>query len=585
MYAGRIERLISRYSPIPMCVINMQGKITRASGTIAEVFKYDGIIDGDIFALTGLKLPVIMDSVKEERPLYVERNDRKFKLAGKFLGEGDTASLLLYFIDVTAYEELKEKFEKQKPCILLVSVDNYDALNTEIGQDWEIELTTRIDKFIRSWAAKVGAAITRYKEHMYSFTLVQEQLDEMRKDRFAILDEARQIDSGQDFPVTLSIGIGIGGETQAVNDRYAEDALDIALGRGGDQAVIKNVDKLEYFGGSTQGGEKSNRGKSRLIAHALRALMKQSSRIFIMGHKNPDMDCFGAALGVSRIAATVGKPTYIVLGNYDASMEDLVSDARQTGNYEFITGEKVMTEYVENSMVVIVDTHRPSLVESMELVERTQRLVVIDHHRRAEDVLPNQILSYMEPYASSASELVTEVIQYACDKKALAKVEADALLAGIMLDTNRFAVKAGVRTFEAASWLRRCGADLQTVRRYFQSDAENFRIRAACVANARIIDDRIAMSIHEGQKVNTQIVNSQVADELLTIKGIEASFVAGQDQNGDTVVSARSLGSVNVQRIMEKFGGGGHLNTAGARVSQSPEEILQEIEEFFKTSQ
>ena len=230
MYAGRIERLISRYSPIPMCVINMQGKITRASGTIAEVFKYDGIIDGDIFALTGLKLPVIMDSVKEERPLYVERNDRKFKLAGKFLGEGDTASLLLYFIDVTAYEELKEKFEKQKPCILLVSVDNYDALNTEIGQDWEIELTTRIDKFVRSWAAKVGAAITRYKEHMYSFTLVQEQLDEMRKDRFAILDEARQIDSGQDFPVTLSIGIGIGGETPAVNDRYAEDALDIALG-------------------------------------------------------------------------------------------------------------------------------------------------------------------------------------------------------------------------------------------------------------------------------------------------------------------------------------------------------------------
>ncbi len=585
MYAGRIERLISRYSPIPMCVINMQGKVTRASGTIAEVFKYDGIVDGDIFALTGLKLQVIMDAVREERPMYVERNDRKFKLAGKFLGEGETASLLLYFIDVTEFEALKEIHEKQKLCIMLISVDNYDALNTDIGQEWEIELTTQIDKFIRGWAAKAGAAITRYKEHMYSFTLMQEQLDAMKKDRFPILDEARKIDSGKDFPVTLSIGVGIGGETPAVNDRYAEDALDIALGRGGDQVVIKNVDDLEYYGGVTQSAERSNRGKSRLIAHALKALMKQSSRIFIMGHKNPDMDCFGAALGVSRIAATVGKPTYIVLGKYDSSMADLVEDARETGNYEFVSEEKAMNEYVDNSLVVVVDTHRPTLVESLDLIERTERLVVIDHHRRAEDVLPHQVLSYMEPYASSASELVAEVVQYSCEKKALAKVEADALLAGIMLDTNRFAVKAGVRTFEAASWLRRCGADLQTVRRYFQSDAENFRIRAACVANARIIDDRIAMSIHEGQKVNTQIVNSQVADELLTIKGIEASFVAGQDQNGETVVSARSLGTINVQRIMERYGGGGHLNTAGARVSMSPQEILDDIEEFFKTSQ
>ena len=236
-------------------------------------------------------------------------------------------------------------------------------------------------------------------------------------------------------------------------------------------------------------------------------------------------------------------------------------------------------------MVVVVDTHRPGLVEGMALVEKTEKLVVIDHHRRAGDVLPHQVLYYMEPYASSASELVTEVIQYACEKKSLSKVEADALLAGIMLDTNRFAVKAGVRTFEAASWLKRSGADLQTVRRYFQANAENFRIRAACVANAKIIDDHIAMSIHEGKNVNAQIVNSQVADELLTIKGIEASFVAGMDETGETVVSARSLGAINVQRIMENFGGGGHLNTAGARVQLSPEEILVEIEDFFKTSQ
>ena len=584
MYAGRIERLISRYSPIPMLAINMQGKVTRASGTIAEVFKYDGIIDGDIFALTGLKLPVIADAVREHMPLYIERNDRKFKLLGEFLGEGETASLLLYFIDVTDYEELKKEYEKRKLAIGLVSVDNYDEL-INIAEDWQLELINQIDKFIRGWATKIGAAITRYKDHLYSFTMDQECYQQLKADNFGILDEARKIDAGADFPVTLSIGVGMGGETPAVSDRYAQDALDIALGRGGDQAVVKDVQDLEYYGGKTQGVEKSNKGKSRLIAHALRALMNQSSRVFIMGHKNPDMDCFGAALGISRIAQSVGKDTYILLGSYDETMDDLIQDAKDTGDYEFISDERAVSLYKENSLVVVVDTHRPGLVESLDLVEMAEKLVVIDHHRRAEHLLPHQVLSYMEPYASSASELVAEVVQYACEKKSLSKVEADALLAGIMLDTNRFAVKAGVRTFEAASWLRRNGADLQTVRRYFQANAENFRVRAACVASAKIIDDRIAMSIHEGRNNNAQIVNSQVADELLTIKGIEASFVAGQDQNGETVVSARSLGTINVQRIMEQFGGGGHLNTAGARVSQTPREILTEIEEFFKTSQ
>ena len=444
MYAGRIERLISRYSPIPMLAINMQGKVTRASGTIAEVFKYDGIIDGDIFALTGLKLPVIADAVREHMPLYIERNDRKFKLLGEFLGEGETASLLLYFIDVTDYEELKKEYEKRKLAIGLVSVDNYDEL-INIAEDWQLELINQIDKFIRGWATKIGAAITRYKDHLYSFTMDQECYQQLKADNFGILDEARKIDAGADFPVTLSIGVGMGGETPAVSDRYAQDALDIALGRGGDQAVVKDVQDLEYYGGKTQGVEKSNKGKSRLIAHALRALMNQSSRVFIMGHKNPDMDCFGAALGISRIAQSVGKDTYILLGSYDETMDDLIQDAKDTGDYEFISDERAVSLYKENSLVVVVDTHRPGLVESLDLVEMAEKLVVIDHHRRAEDLLPHQVLSYMEPYASSASELVAEVVQYACEKKSLSKVEADALLAGIMLDTNRFAVKAGVR--------------------------------------------------------------------------------------------------------------------------------------------
>lgn len=585
MYAGRIERLISRYSPIPMCIINMQGKVTRASERIAEVFKYDGIVDGDIFALTGIKLPEIIRAAEEEDSLYVTRNDRNFKIACCFLGEGETGSILMYFIDMTAYEQLKRTYEKEKTGIILINVDNFDELSSRAGEGQELELTSEIDRFIRGWAAKLDASVTRYREHLYSFTVLRDRYDQLARSNFSILDGARKIESGADFPVTLSIGVGLGGETPAINDRYAQDALDLALGRGGDQAVVKNVQDLEYFGGTTQTVEKGNKGKSRIIAHALLTLMKQSKRVFIMGHKNPDMDCFGASLGVSRIAKTIEREAYIVLGEYDPSLEDIISDARNTGDYEFISEEKALALFTEDSLVVVLDTHRPGLVESNDIVERAQQLVVIDHHRRAQDVFKNMTLYYMEPYASSASELVTEVVQYACERRSLTKMEAEALMAGIMLDTNRFAVKAGVRTFEAASWLKRAGADMQTVRRYFQEDEKNFRICAACIANAWTVDDRIAMTIYEGQNANPQIVNSQVADELLTIKGIEASFVAGQDQNGETVVSARSLGAINVQRIMERYGGGGHLNTAGARVDLTPQEILKDIEDFFKTSQ
>jgi len=304
-----------------------------------------------------------------------------------------------------------------------------------------------------------------------------------------------------------------------------------------------------------------------------------------MGHKNPDLDSFGAALGIYRMARIVGKEAFIVLNAYNDTMVDMIEDAKRTEEYSFISTEKALSLADDHSLVVVVDTHRPQLVESIELVEQVKRTVVIDHHRRAEDVLPHQIMSYMESYASSASELVTEVVQYANEKskkKILTKLEADALLAGIMVDTNRFAVKAGVRTFEAASWLRRAGADLINVRRYFQADSESLRVKALCLANAKFYEGGVAMSVCPGENINSQIVNSQVADELLTIKGIKASFVAGRNENGKTVISARSLGDINVQVVMEKFGGGGHLNTAGAQVDDTPEEILEKIKEALE---
>ena len=582
MYVGRIERLLAYYSPLPMCIVNAQGKVTRASKKIAEVFKYDGIIDYDIFALTGIKMPEFVSAAENEEPLYIQRNDRTFRIGCSFLGGGsgeegshEEASVILHFTDITAYEELKERYKDDRVYMMLVNVDNFDELISGNSDD----------KLIRSWAASMEAMIVRYRDNMYELVITHRNYEELIEDKFSILDKAREIESPTDFPVTLSIGLGIGEDSLVKLDDYAQEALDMALGRGGDQAVIKDGSSFEYYGGRTQSVEKSNKGKSRIIGHALATLMDQSSRIFVMGHKNPDMDCFAAAIGVSRLAKSVGKDAYILLSEYNETMIDMVADAKKTGEYEFVTGERALELVEENSLVVVVDTHRRMLVESADLIDRVERLAIIDHHRKAEDAFTNPTLSYLESYASSASELVAEILQYRVDKKALSNYEADALMAGIMLDTNRFAVKAGVRTFEAASWLRRAGADLSRVRTYFQESPESFINRANGIVNAKIMEGGIAMSICSGHSINTQIVNSQVADELLTIKGTVASFVAGRNEEGQTVVSARSLGDMNVQTIMEHFGGGGHMNTAGTKTDLAPEEILAQIEEYIKTTE
>ena len=582
MYVGRIEKLLAYYTLVPMCIINSIGKVTRANKKIADVFKYDGIIDGDIFALTGIKLPEIVIAAKEGTALYLKRNDKAFRILCGFIGEGENASVMMSFIDITSFENLKDLYNEEKPCIALINVDNLEELTPSGKEENELEISTEIDKLIRNWSAGMGAAVSRYKDHMYEMLLTQKNYKQLVVKKFSILDDVRAVETNMDFPVTLSIGIGIGGKTIAESEDYAQDALNLALGRGGDQVVVRNVKNFEYYGGKSQSVEKGYKGKSRIIAHALKLLMTQSNRIFIMGHSNPDMDSFGAALGIYRVAKSIGKEAYIILNSYNNTLEDIVQDAKSLEQYEFLTSEKALALADGSSLGVVVDTHRPILVESLELLEKINRTVVIDHHRRTEGDLPNVLLSYMESYASSASELVSEIVQYACEKKALTKLEADALLAGIMVDTNRFAVKAGVRTFEAASWLRRAGADLENVRRYFQADVESFRLRAMCIANAQFFDNGVAMAVCPGENPDAQIVNSQVADELLTIKGIKASFVAGRNMKGQTVVSARSLGDMNVQLIMEEFGGGGHFNTAGTQSDLTPEQLLIKIRETLE---
>ncbi|WP_415931353.1 DHH family phosphoesterase [Zhenpiania hominis] len=581
MYVTRIEKLLCAYSPVPLCILNPQGKVARASDKIDEVFIYDGIQGADVFTLTGIKYLDIREATGEGRPLILSRNEKVFKILTSFIGEGELASIVMYFFDVTDYETIKEQRRQERCCMAVVNVDNFDELTSSTGEDAQMLLATEIDKVVRSWGAKMDASVTHYKDHLYLMIFAYKHYEKMVETKFPVLDEIRQLETESDFPVTLSIGIGVGGESLLQTDQFATDALDIALGRGGDQAVVKSARQIEYYGGKTQAVEKRNKGKSRVIAHALKQLIAQSSRVIIMGHRNPDMDCFGASLGIYRIAVSSKKEAHIVINSYNEALSAIYQAAKETEAYSFINSEKAVSLCDEDTLVVVLDTHRPSLVECPELL-CSDKIVVIDHHRKAEEAISHMILSYMEPYASSTAELVTEIIQYSEEKKTLSKMDAEALLAGITVDTNRFAVKTGVRTFEAASWLRRCGADTAVVKRYFQSDMESFKIRAKCIAGAEFLDDGIAMSVCQGENPNAQIVNSQVADELLTVQGIRASFVAGKNDRGETVVSARSLGDINVQIIMEKLGGGGHLNTAGAQVDMSPEETLEQLKVILK---
>ena len=578
-----LEELMSSYIIQPMCVINRKGKIMFANRHMNEVFVYDGIEDADFFVLTGIKTADLYEEISNQnlQVHILNRNGKQFKLSIRQDGEGEDAKLLVYFFDVTNFENLKDRYNSEKICVCRINIDNYDELIASTSANNQMSVPAEVDKMVRQWAEKMSGSINKLNNSQYIIHLEAVQVDKIIESKFDILDKVREIETEADFPVSLSIGIGTGGKNLVATDEYAVAALDLALGRGGDQAVVKWVNKVEYYGGKMQTVEKGNKGKSRVVAHALKQLIEQSKRVVIMGHLNPDMDCFGAALGIHRLCAMCGRESFILINDVNDSLERIYKQAKETQNYQFINNKKAESITDKDTLIVLVDTHRPSYAECGELLKKSDKIVVIDHHRRAEDSVENPTLSYIESYASSTCELISEILQYAAPKKTLIKLEAEALLGGITIDTNRFAVKTGVRTFEAAAWLRRAGADTTEVKRFFQTDLDSFKVRAKSIAAAEFLENGIAISVCEGCNEGAQVINSQVADELLTIKGIKASFVAGRNIRGETVVSARSLGEINVQVIMEKLGGGGHLTTAGAQVACCPEEAIEKILEII----
>ncbi|MBR9649010.1 DHH family phosphoesterase [Clostridium tyrobutyricum] len=473
--------------------------------------------------------------------------------------------LLLYFYDTTELVQTINSIEEKKCSIMLIEVDNFDDVIRTVEEDDRPLIIAELERTINIYGQKLNAMVRKYESNKYIFSVQNKYIDIEMEKRFDILDSVRNINIGNKNPLTLSIGVGRSGETPLENENYSVSAKELALSRGGDQAVVKSGDKLLFYGGKTKEVEKRTKVKARVIAHALLDIINDSSNIFIMGHKKPDIDCLGSAVGIHSIISTLKKRCNIILDDVNVSIKPIFTKIREDNDYEgvFIHSRECEEKIDRNSLLIIVDVHSKSYVQDMKLVEKFDRIVIIDHHRKAVDFIEDNLLSYIEPYASSTSELVTEMIPYMVDKPRLKTIEADALLAGICVDTKNFYFKTGIRTFEAASFLKKLGAETIDVKKFFSYDLETYLDRAEIIRSAQIYNN-IAIAVCP-DKIQDTVLAAQAADELLNITGIEASFVLVKIKD-EIFISGRSLGNINVQLILESLGGGGHMTIAGARL-------------------
>ena len=475
----------------------------------------------------------------------------------------------VYLSDETQMLEWKQKVEDEKLVAALIYLDNYDEVLDSIEETRRPLLIALIDRQITKYISAYHGVIKKLENDKYFAIVSNEHLKEMQANDFSLLEDVKTISIGNTINVTISIGLGINGGTYSKNYDYARMAIDMALGRGGDQAVVKDNDKISYYGGKSQQMEKSTRVKARVKAHALREFIGSHEDVVIMGHKITDIDSFGAAVGVWRAARSLDKKAHIVLGDINGSIRQWVNLFLNDKEYPedmFVTHEQARKIVDHDTVVVVVDTNRPSMTECSEILNQTRTIVVLDHHRQSSEVIKNAVLSYIEPYASSACEMIAEILQYFADDIRLKGKEADCIYAGIIIDTNNFMAKTGVRTFEAAAFLRRCGADVTRVRKMFRNDMSSYKARAEAVRHAEVFEQYYAISCCPSEDLESPtVVGAQAANELLNIVGIKASFVLTEYKER-IYISARAIDEVNVQIIMERLGGGGHLNIAGAQL-------------------
>lgn len=587
-------------SPFPLIILETDGSIIYKSSKFVSEFE-----NIDIDSVLNELMQEIRIEIEEkianndtnrtkDRNIVKEQfiDDKNYKILGEYVKSKTNERkkqaeymVLLYFIDNTDYVKAVKKYNDAQTCIGIITIDNYEEMMQRIQTEDRPEVIAKVEKFIYDWAIESKGVVIKSDRNTFVYVFEQRYLEKIKENKFQILDQIKEIKLEDGLQITLSISISNQGATEYEKYKSALSGMDIVLGRGGDQAVIRENEKYLFFGGRTQEVEKRTKVKARTVAHALEELMLASKDIIIMGHTNADIDSIGSSLGVYRIAKSLGKEANIVNEVAGSTISTFMEFAKKEEENTFIDKSEALSKISNETLLIIVDTHKRSYVEVPELLERTNKIVIIDHHRRSTDYIDDATLTFQEVYASSAAELVTELLQYVEIPISLKQIEIEGLYGGIMVDTKNFTFKTGVRTFEAAAYLRKCGVDIIKVKKWFQSDLEGYNTISNVVKKAEIIRDTIAISIYEEEGKDANLICAKAADELLTISNITASFVIGTIGN-KVCISGRSIGDINVQVILEKLGGGGHITLAGAQVEgktkqEVKQELIKKIDEYF----
>ena len=580
---------------VPYALLDSTGKIEWLNDAFAEVVHKDTDYRRSITTIFPTVRRESFPKDDKDIRIQVEFEDRSFMAQIKKLNMADllpSNTMLdekarkgelysLFLIDDTAARLAIQEVDDQSMVVGFVYIDNYEEAVDTLEDVRKSLLVALIDRKVTKYFASIDGICSKMEKDKYLIVMRKKALRQLEEGHFDLLEDAKTVKIGNEMAITLSIGIGLDGLSYAQNYEFARNAIDLALGRGGDQAVVKNPDNVTYYGGKSRQVEKSTRVKARVKAQALKEILNSRDTVFIMGHRLGDPDSFGAAIGIYRIAKTLNRKAYIVINERTVSLKQVLSLFDKNENYDkdlIIDSVHAMEYVTDNSALVVVDVNRPSITECPELLKRCKSIVVLDHHRQGKEVIENATLSYVEPYASSACEMVSEILQYTGENIKVRPEEADAMYGGIVVDTNNFTNRTGVRTFEAAAFLRRCGADVTRVRKLLRDDVVAYRAKADAVSHAQIYLDAYAISVCNSEDVQSPtVVGAQAANDLLNIKGVKASFVLTRYQN-EIFISARSIDEVNVQLIMEKMGGGGHLNVAGCQLSNtSIEEAIETL--------
>ena len=597
---GQIQKELLNQLAVPYALLDTDGKILWGNKQFVD--RIGGGSKKRIRKNIGIFFPQLTSeivNVKERMDINLEYDGASYHAEVKRItidevfDDEDTvvntkgeALIALYLFDVTELNHYKRENKEQKLVAGLLYIDNYDEVMESTEEVRHALVEALVDRRINIYLGSIDAIVKKMEKDKYLFVFRQKFLPQLKDTKFAILDEVKSINVGNEIPITLSIGVGAETDSFMEAYEYARDAMGLALGRGGDQAVVKHGDKILYFGGKSGGTEKTTRVRARVKGQAFTELLNNKNRVIIMGHKRPDADSFGSAVGVYRLVKSFNKDAHIVINEVTSAISPLISSFKGNSLYGddmIYNSEQAINSIDDMTLVVVVDVNRPSMTECEDLLALAKSVVVFDHHRQTNETIENATLSYIEPYASSACEMVAEMMQYIDVKVKIRPVEADAMYAGIVIDTDNFVTKTGVRTFEAASYLRRNGADVVRVRKMFRSDMYSFKQLAEGVVNSQIYLDAFALSkVRPENSDAPTVIAAKVANELLDVEGVRASFVV-TESGGTAYISARSVDDVNVQVIMEKLGGGGHANIAGAQLAGvSDDEAILKIKELLE---